>query len=541
MRTKLAVRLSLLCSVALFASMFAASAGAAPGDVTASQVADIAPGIADSGPLSLTNVNGTVFFTADDGTNGTELWKSDGTAGGTVMMDPAGGGINPGIQNSDPHDLTNVNGILYFAAHDGTNGVELWRSDGTSAGTTMVEDSVVPDGGINPGPGDSSPSNITNVNGTVFFAAYDGTNGQELWKTDGTQAGTQMIAPVAGGINPGSASANPNFITNVNGAVFFTANNGTDGQELWKSDGTGGGTTMVFPAPGINPTAGIGSGPYSLTNVNGTVFFGADDGANGTELWKSDGTAAGTTMAPLAGIKPGAGTSDPDWLTNVNGTLFFTAFDASYGNELWKSDGTNAGTTMVPSPPGINPLGNSDPNEITNVNGTAFFGANDGTNGFELWKSNGTPAGTSAVVPGGIYPGTVSADPGSLTAVNGTLFFAADDGTNGIELWKSDGTAAGTKMVGDAIPGGGINPGTGASNPHGLANVNGTLFFTADDGTHGYELWKATIEPAAPGSSPTPTTPGPTGKRAAALKKCKKKKSAKARSKCKKKAKKLPV
>ena len=94
------------------------------------------------GPV-LTNVNGTLFFTADDGVNGCELWKSDGTAAGTVLVKD----IRPGSCSSCPRNLTNVNGTLFFAADDGSDGRELWKSDGTAAGTVLVKDICPGSGG----------------------------------------------------------------------------------------------------------------------------------------------------------------------------------------------------------------------------------------------------------------------------------------------------------------------------------------------------------------------------------------------------------
>ena len=109
-------------------------------------------------------------------------------------------GHQPGQQQLVPRYLTNVGGTLFFSANDGTHGVELWRSDGTAGGTQMVDD-------INPGSGSSYPQYLTNVDGTLFFSANDGTHGFELWRSDGTAGGTQMVDD----INPGSATRTPNI------------------------------------------------------------------------------------------------------------------------------------------------------------------------------------------------------------------------------------------------------------------------------------------------------------------------------------------
>ncbi len=420
---------------------------------------------------------------------------------------PGGSASNPQYLSSNPRYLTSVNGKLFFIANDGSNGTELWKSDGTETGTTLVKD-------INPSSSSFPyPSNLTNVNGTLFFTANDGSNGTELWKSDGTAAGTTLVKD----INPGNNSAFSSFysyqpnLTNVNGTLFFTANDGTHGTELWKSDGTEAGTTLVKDIYlGSSPyySSPYSSNPQNLTNVNGTLFFTANDGSKGIELWKSDGTAAGTTL--VADLNPWS-SSNPSNLTNVNGTLFFTANDGSKGIELWKSDGTAAGTTLVADIySGYNP---SNPKHLTNVNGTLFFTANDGINGTELWKSDGTAAGTTLVKD--IYPGNSgsgypspypnSSNPSNLTNVNGTLFFTANDGINGKELWKSDGTTAGTTLVAD------LNPGSDSAfsdfwNPNAnLTVVNNNLFFTANDGTHGIELFHLSLDPVANNDSVTVT------------------------------------
>ena len=319
------------------------------------------------------------------------------------------------------------------------------------------------------GAGGSTPSHFVNVNGTLFFSANDGTNGTELWKSDGTSTGTTLVKDIRSGISASS----PSYLTNVNGTLFFTASDGVNGTELWQSDGTSAGTTLVKDIR----SGSSSSTPYFPTNVNGTLFFSADDGVNGFELWKSDGTSVGTTL--VKDIRSGSSSSYPLPLANLNGTLFFSATDSVNGTELWKSDGTSAGTTLVKDI--LSGSSSSYPISLTNVNGTLFFSASDSVSGFELWKSDGTSAGTTLVKD--IRSGNSGSAPRSLTNVNGKLVFSAIDGVNGFELWQSDGTSAGTTLIKD------IRSGSSSSSPGSLTNVNGTLFFSANDGTSGYELW----------------------------------------------------
>jgi len=171
------------------------------------------------------------------------------------------------------------------------------------------------------------------MNGRLFFAADDGMAGLELWTSDGTAAGTRLVKD----IDPGIAGSAPEFLTNVNGTLFFRVEGPAGRFDLWKSDGTAGGTVPVKLQVG-------GLDAVDLVNVNGTLFFDGNDGVAGMELWKSDGTAAGTML--VADLDP-SGDGFPFELTNANGTLFFRAQDPALGEQLWTSDGTSAGTVRL--------------------------------------------------------------------------------------------------------------------------------------------------------------------------------------------------
>jgi ELWxxDGT repeat protein len=440
-----------------------------------------------SDPSNLTAIGNTVYFTADDGIHGTELWKSDGTAAGTVMVKD----INPGAGGSSPTELANFNGILFFSADDGASGIELWKSDGTQAGTVMVKD-------ISPGSSASEPRDFTAVGDTLFFTAADGTHGRELWKTAGTAASTVLVKDID---ELPADSSDPTYLTSFQGDVYFDAWTADDGDELWKSDGTADGTVMVediFPGTYYNQNAkafyGYSAYPGPFMEFQGELYFSANDGIHGFELWKTDGTKSGTVL--VKDIAPGALGSAPyssilnsgifSLITPAGDTLFFDADDGDHGAELWKTDGTESGTVLVKDiAPG---LYGAFPFNLVNVDGTLFLDAfQDGTGDVELFKSDGTEAGTVLVADINQshfqYP----------APVNGTLYFSADDGSHGTELWQSDGTSAGTRLVID------LNAGPSDSDPSYLTNANGTLFFSADDGVHGSELW--TLKPSLNSSS----------------------------------------
>lgn len=441
-------------------------AGAAP---STEVIRDIEAG-GNSYPDYLTNVNGTLFFSACTTAQGCELWRSNGTqAGTTLVLD-----INPGASDSDPAVLTNIGGVLYFHANDGVHGLELWRSNGTAAGTYMVSD-------INPGPPSSFPRNITALGSTIIFAAQDPINGRELWRTGGTSATTSLITD----LNPGGFGADPVYVTAMGGNVYFQATNGTTGYELYRSDGTAGGTSIVAD---IN--AAGNSFPSYITALGSSIFFRADNGTSGNELWTSNGTLAGTTM--VADINA-TGASAPNALTVMNGILYFQATNggAINGAELWRSNGTAGGTYMVAD---INPgTASSNPAGLTVVGSTLFFAANDGTHGSEVWRSDGTAGGTSLVQD--IYPGGSAFSSFYRDVIGGTLYFLADAGT-GYGIWQAS-AASGATLTASIM----------GLNMRDLTAAGSNLFFTATSATLGNELWHLTNSTAASSGSTSSDDP----------------------------------
>jgi ELWxxDGT repeat protein len=456
--------------------------------------------------------------------------------------------IYPGKTGSEPNWLVDFKGRLLFGANHPKFGEELWRSNGTKPGTTLVKD-------IDPGPlvikkmektetGSSAPDSVMRTKKWIYFQATTAKYGDELWKSDGTKWGTKIVKDIV----PGQGVSDPeDIVSTAPRTTFFRAWDKKHGEELWKTDGTESGTKLIKDInPDLPPGArcdqgecGIPKGwshPDTVTVMGKQVFFAADDGKHGVELWKSDGTEKGTTL--VKDINTVKGNSNPndkgDALTRsaeveklyvVGKTLYFRASDGKHGVELWKSDGTNRGTRLVKdinpaAPAPINTackdrkscVGSSWVDDITVVGKTAagrriYFTAIDGKHGLELWKSDGTRKGTKLVRSINPSSAREAADISNLVALRKRLYFSANDGKHGLELWKSDGTRSGTTLVKD------INPGKADSGADDLTAFKGRLLFTADDGVHGSEMWRSNgtkantallinLEPGAGGSEP---------------------------------------
>ncbi|HEX5152645.1 MAG TPA: ELWxxDGT repeat protein [Parafilimonas sp.] len=528
-------------------------------------VKDIIPGAPDSWPRNLTVAGQYLYFTTNSDSATHDLWKTDGTAGGTIkiksldslaFMNPAlyafkdkllfkadskqygteiwisdGTGeetklvkdINPGIFSSTDYDQvpTALGNVFLFSANDAVHGTELWSTDGTSDGTKLVKD-------INISQTDGSVYNLnskTSIQITgdkMLFMARDN-HGIEPWITDGTTGGTFILKD----INPGSqTSIIYPYFTKFKNKYYFEACRGLYMPSMFVTDGTPNGTTLfqdintdsvvkdgywvgsennitttsshlfffnyenssgkayqsakLYATDGNSPLKVIkpnishstyyfpfSKGNYFPVSIDNILYFSAGDGSyRSDELWKSDGTTAGTVM--VKDIYPGPQGSLPEHLTVFKKKVFFRAQDYSLNQSLWMSDGTDAGT--VPISQGLFQV--SSKPFIVSGNWLYFVASND-VHGEELWKTDGTVANTMLVKD--IAPGYSGSNISGLTDVSGEMFFIADDGMHGSTLWKTDGTAEGTKMVID------LNAKTGKTGISELALVNGKLFFISND------------------------------------------------------------
>jgi ELWxxDGT repeat protein len=441
--------------------------------------------------VSINNLMGgssDLYFESNaDGTDDA-IWIYNGTTAAPVQYIPNGGSTPVDLTAQD--NMAVVGNTLYFDFDDGVHGDELWMTDGSVAGTKMVKD-------INTGnSGSSDPENLEIFGNKLLFTANDRQGaGRELWITDGTSAGTMAIKHLLPGT---TSSIDFNGFQVVGNDAYFIIDN--SGKQLWKTDGTAAGTTELGQFYSVNIENGSGASDIAPPVIGNDFFFEAQlnsNDNNGQALWKTDGTQAGTVL-----VKSTVGQSgglDPSYIENLNSNTIVFEGNGPDGDELWKSDGTTAGTTEVTD---INPGSPSSyPYDLVVVNGEAYFAATSGPNGtlredYELYKSDGTAAGTTKVKQiatsyDGEYGNEYGADPEGLTIVGSKVFFTANDGIHGDELWESDGTAAGTFMVQD------INPGTGSS-PEDLNAItdpsgDATAVFFADNGTQGQQPFSVVV------------------------------------------------
>jgi ELWxxDGT repeat protein len=299
--------------------------------------------------------------------------------------------------DNGPADLQRVelNGVLYFAAADPAHGRELWRSDGTAAGTWRVSD-------VRPGPAGSYPRSLTVHKGRLYFMADDGVRGYEIWSTDGTARGTVPLADLCPGPCPSTNTGLASWASSGD-RLFFTASKDGRTTSLWKTDGTRQGTVEV-PVPASVPITAL----FPLSG--GKILFSLQQGAV-YEIWRTDGTPEGTFRLPLNGgfnITP-LGDFAVLWIHNA----------------VWRTDGTLAGTVLLQDG-GAYPFG-----PLLVWNGAVYY-----TNVLgEIWSTNGT----APVLAGGGFPGAGDQAPSQFTPSPCGLLFVAADLTRALRIWRIAG------------------------------------------------------------------------------------------------------
>ncbi|HEX6901621.1 MAG TPA: ELWxxDGT repeat protein [Thermoanaerobaculia bacterium] len=392
------------------------------------------------------------YFVANDGENGQELWRTDGTEAGTFQVVDA----CPGECSSGSFPVAVPGDLFFFVAFDGSD-QSLWVTKGTPATTFRLTDGVE---------AQAFGRRVFWIAGVLYFAANDGVHGSELWRTDGTAVGTFLVAD----LRPGPQGSNPDELTDLGGHLFFQADNGASGPSLWKSDGTAQSTQLVRDPV---PSSATHPGPSLLRTVGKNLFFAAPGPRGGAiQLWRSDGTARGTTTLTSLTVGLRGNNTILD-VTVLGNRLLFAAVTAA-GEELWASDGTPKGTRALtaftnPRAISLNALRVFLPR--TAVGNRLMFRADDGSHGIELWTTDGTPKGTRLLKD--VCPGTCNGAGVTGVAAGGRWYFAANDGSRGFEPWVTDGTEGGTRILRD------VCRGTCSSSPFGFFALGERVFFLA--------------------------------------------------------------
>ncbi len=377
-------------------------------------VKDIFPGITD-GVISYTMpvYNGKAYFTGADREGVFNLYQTDGSDEGTIVVKTLYTGE---LEEHRLRESLILNGKLLFQIGISEGEDHVWITDGTAAGTSLLSTSIFLD-------------EAAIIGNKALLVGTDEVHRYELWETDGTVAGTRLLKD----IYPGTNDSDPEYMTALNGVVYFSAYTDDDGEELWKSDGTPEGTVMVkdiHPGPS-------GSYPQQLTVFEGKIYFSAvGSNTEGQELWVTDGTSGGTQM--VKDIWPLNNHSNPQLFFVHNGELFFTAQADGTGFELFKTDGTSMGTVLVKD---INTMGvsaQSYPENHFVLNNVHYFSAVDGIK-TGLWKTDGTEGGTVLITHLGET--TNSQNLIDVTTLNNKAYFALSQEA---QLYRTDGTAEGT-------------------------------------------------------------------------------------------------
>jgi len=402
-----------------------------------------------------------------------------------------------------PRELAAARGGIIFTGFRERHGTEPWRSDGTRAGTRLIRE-------IHPGrqpmlcasttvdcgtfPAGSDPQSFVTIGRTTFFAASDPSHGRELWRTDGTRAGTRMVMDIW----PGSEPSIDSYTESLVGSrrhLYFVADDGVHGRELWRTHGTRASTRLVRDIGPGDSVPWWGAAPVVAGDY---LYFTAEREDEGLELWRTDGSRKRTQL--VRDIWPGPRSSAPGDLTAAGDTLYFTAEDPEHGRELWRTDGSRKGTELVTD---LSP-GRASPTfgELTALKDALYVTAWDPSDELEatgdLWRVADTEAGIEPVSLGDDDPVAVArrwSEYPTAATYDDRLYLTADDGFHGNEVWVIDGSSGSSALVAD------IRPGPRGSRPEWLTVAADVLYLTAADGVHGRQLWALPLADVAQGQA----------------------------------------
>jgi len=419
----------------------------------------------------LTCGGGKAYFVAHDGTEEWGVYQKEFKNGGIRLLQ---GGFRQA-----PHELVLWENKLIFSVP----GASLWAWDGNQARELMKIRAR----------GSKAAAQFTPFKGELFFVSPPSSKkalGGELWKTNGTKAGTVKVRDglwtlLGGGSSWQSDVGHARSLQSALGRLFFvTCETEPAGKplfdtfSLWTSDGTAGGTTklatkklQVVAVDNNNSPRGS----YLGMECGGKLLFCADN-----KLWESDGTAAGTRESPL-------NIRTPNNFSRFENMLLLSGRPGKGKGkaarlQIFLTNGTSQATHSFP--PGFQRL-----HQITSVGDQRFFFiANDGRHGDELWVSEGGPADTRVVRE--LYPGAHGGIIGNLVALGDELYFTATDPEQGTELWRSDGTPEGTTIA-DLVPG------PAGSLPDHLQAADDLLYFYTTATARDRQLWRLDPERAA--------------------------------------------
>lgn len=399
-----------------------------------------------------------------------KLCVTDGTNAGTIFVANLSGATWKATIPAQDFMYIITNAASFSPSFTSTD--YIYRSDGTAAGTSLVYTmpGITSFSTTNTWTSDRDVTRNYSVSGnTMYFGGYDATNGNELWVTDGTAAGTHVVKD----LRPGTGDGLPQAFCRIGNEVFFTGIGAASGRKLWKTDGTAAGTTQV---PVAEPF-------FILDNavglVNNKMIFYAHNTVDGYEPYVSDGTGAGTFM--LKNINP-AGNS---WISQSqnahlrfnNKYCFFVANNGT-ANALWSTDGTTAGTVQLTTD-AQNVFSGVSGGSYTDIDSTSLwmieYNASGSGSDEKLYRSNGTPAGTYQVTTGLSYAQYLKIYKGALWMASRNTGSPAN-----VEPWRSGGNAATTNKAFEIAPG--LAPVVNtpiSANPYGFFVKNGKLYFFA--------------------------------------------------------------